>query len=294
MGRMENQELAALIAKALREGGYAAGGRRIELRWSEQGRPPLDAVEVYSPRALAALLQGAELEALWSAARDRGQGCRFSLTDCGSFASRLLRPCHEAAGTQAKPVLVMNFANAHTPGGGFWSGASAQEESLCRESTLIASLSSAAAGEMYAYNRAQGGPCDSDYMLISPYVLVIGDGKGRFFAEPKLAAVVTVPAPNRHGRASYLPQEAVDRVMLERLRLMLALAAVRGYKKLVLGAWGCGAFGNDPERVAGFFKELFLKENYALLFDEVEFAILGGGRNYLAFERAFAPVLAAQ
>jgi len=298
MGRLERKAVAAQMKEILSTGHYLAGGKQkeeVSLNRFGHGMKAWSKAVAYSPEKLAALLQGEGFKKLFTEAAAKGQDCHFLLTKHGSFASGLLEPCPEELPPKEQPVLVMNFANAHRPGGGFWNGALAQEESLCRESTLIASLESRTASAMYKYNHQYGGACDSHYMLLSPYVLVISDGKGvepeHFFNAPKLAAVATVAAPNRKGRARLVPQPELDKEMKDRLRLMLAMAAVNGYKKLVLGAWGCGAFGNDPYKVAGFFKELFLEEQFALLFSEVEFAILGGGPNYDAFQAVFEGIL---
>lgn len=71
---------------------------------------------------------------------------------------------------QNRTELVMNFANAVCPGGGYTIGAMAQEECLCRESTLYASISSRVASEMYHANRKNKNVLDTEYMLLSPYV----------------------------------------------------------------------------------------------------------------------------
>ena len=76
---------------------------------------------------------------------------------------------------------------------------------------------------------------------------------------PFWTSVVTVPAPNKCGAASRTSQEILDNVMVERLRKMLFLAARKGYRNLVLGAWGCGAFGKYSIRVATYFFDLFLE-----------------------------------
>ena len=61
--------------------------------------------------------------------------------------------------------------------------------------------------------------------------------------------------------------------MRARITRSLAIAALHGHKRLVLGAWGCGVFGNDPEIVASAYAEE-LAGTYARVFDEIVFAVL--------------------
>ncbi len=77
--------------------------------------------------------------------------------------------------------------------------------------------------------------------------------------------------------------------MIRKIRIMLSIAADKGYKNLVLGAWGCGAFGNKPEDVSRYFKTVIVDEGYGKFFDEVCFAIYGSedGKNITAFRRLF-------
>ena len=181
--------------------------------------------------------------------------------------------------------LVMNFANAYHPGGGFLEGCNAQEECLCRESTLYKSIGSAAAAKMYDYNKQLHSPAESDYMLISPHVCVFRDVKDNFLPEPFMTSVVTVPALNLRRQARHIPMDEVDRIMKHRIECMLAVAANYGYRELVLGAWGCGAFGHDPYRVAGYFREVLIDKGYMGYFDAIIFGIMDDRRtnNYLAF-----------
>ena len=181
--------------------------------------------------------------------------------------------------------LVMNFANAYHPGGGFLEGCNAQEECLCRESTLYKSIGSAEAAKMYDYNKQLHSPAESDYMLISPHVCVFRDVKDNFLPEPFMTSVVTVPALNLRRQARHIPMDEVDRIMKHRIECMLAVAANYGYRDLVLGAWGCGAFGHDPYRVAGYFREVLIDKGYMGFFDGIIFGIMDDGRtnNYLAF-----------
>ena len=184
----------------------------------------------------------------------------------------------------------MNFANAHNPGGGFLNGANAQEEALCRQSTLFKSISNSDSEEMYDYNCSHDLPCASDYMIISPNVCVFRDIKDNFLDEPFTTSVITIPAPNRNGAAANIPQEEIDEIMKNRLRKMFAVAIHYDYKNLILGAWGCGAFGNNPNTVAKYFYDLLFEEDFCYSFDEIIFAIYDRNekKNYYAFAELFS------
>lgn len=192
-----------------------------------------------------------------------------------------------AAGSFDNP-LVMNFANAHKPGGGFEMGATAQEEALCRCSTLFASISSEKAQEMYRYNNSHISRVESDYMLLSK-VCVFRNEKCELLKEPFMAGVITVPAPNRIGLAALASEKKIEQVMQRRIRIMLLIAKEQGYKTVVLGAWGCGAFHNDASKVAGYFKKVLIDEGYAGYFEHICFAIYGSedGKNITAFRKRF-------
>lgn len=231
------------------------------------------AAEVITPEQGAALLQ-TEL-----AVFRRETPCRITVTTEDSYA----------AARRLTTALVLNFANAHHAGGGFLLGANAQEEALCRCSTLYASITSEQAAEMYRYNNTHPSAVESDYMLLSPDVLVFRTPDCTLSAEPFCAAVITAPAPNRRGAAVFASAETLRETFLRRIRIILRLAAVHGYRNLVLGAWGCGAFGNDPKRVAAYFHEALREQEIACCFDEVCFAVYGTekGKNYRAFYEEF-------
>lgn len=223
----------------------------------------VEKVEVFSPEKLQSIEDDEDeffVQSFWGS-----KGAEMYVCNMDSY---------EAAYGLKNP-LVMNFANAHRPGGGFLNGARAQEESLCRCSTLYKSISSEKASEMYDYNNANRDDlCDSDYMLLSPYVYVFRDRYCEKI-DPFWTSVVTIAAPNKNGRAKNVPQATLDFVMKDRLRKMLFMAARRGYRELVLGAWGCGAFGHNTKDVAGYFYELFFEDGFNEFFDKVVFAILG-------------------
>ena len=233
-------------------------------------------VEVYSPEYLQDIED--DVDEFFERSFYGTEGASFFVVNADSF---------EAASGMER-TLVMNFANAHRPGGGFLNGARAQEESLCRCSTLYKSISSDKAREMYDYNNTHKNPCDSDYMLLSPSVYVYRSFTGELLDYPFWTSVVTVPAPNKCGAASRTSQEILDNVMVERLRKMLFLAARKGYRNLVLGAWGCGAFGNDTRRVATYFYQLFFGDDgFSQFFENVVFAILGDVNKIEEFKEVF-------
>lgn len=168
---------------------------------------------------------------------------------------------------------VLNFASAKNPGGGFQSGANAQEERLARASTLYCSIGSDKASEMYRYNIENRNIFYSDYILYSPHVTVFRDFKENLTDSPFEISVITAPAVNRSIRSELMTDESVDAVMLARTRKLLATASENGAKNLVLGAWGCGFFQNKAESIAKYFRQVLLEENYQSLFDNIMFAI---------------------
>ena len=149
----------------------------------------------------------------------------------------------------------MNFASAKNPGGGFLNGSQAQEESLARSSAMHASL--LRAWEFYERHRVLPSLLYSDAMTLSPNCPIIRDDDGALLEEPRLATFITSPAPNAGAIANNRPQELplIPDVLRRRSEFVLALAASQGYKCLVLGAWGCGVFRNDPRVVAAAFAE---------------------------------------
>ena len=197
----------------------------------------------------------------------------------------------EAAARYKNP-LVMSFANALHPGGGFKMGSNAQEESLCRASTLYESISSEKGKLMYDFNTNHPSKVWSDFMMISPNVCVFRNREGELLAKPYVVGVITVPAPNRAGPAFRLPKKKTAEAMEQRLRIMLSVAYLNNYRNLVLGAWGCGVFRNEAKDVAEHFRKVLIDEGYAKYFNEICFAIhrkanKRESRNLRTFRMAF-------
>jgi uncharacterized protein (TIGR02452 family) len=147
-------------------------------------------------------------------------------------------------------LVALNFASARNPGGGFLGGAIAQEEDLCRSSGLYPCVKS----KPIFYN--ENILCDNTYytdnVIYSPNVPFIRGEDLKFLEAPFELSIITAPAPNVRAIENLLTQE-VRAVLLHRAIKILQIAEVHGHKNIILGAWGCGAFGNSPEMVATVF-----------------------------------------
>ncbi|MEU6140691.1 TIGR02452 family protein [Streptomyces sp. NPDC047081] len=195
----------------------------------------------------------------------------------------------EAARRLGGEVAVLNFASARNPGGGFLNGAQAQEEALCRASALYTCL--LRTPEFYAHHRSHRDAFYTDRVIHSPSVPVFRDDRGRLLDEPYTAGFLTAAAPNAGVVRRTTPERAADipGALAARAERVLETAAANGYRRLVLGAWGCGVFQNDPAQVADAFRVL-LAGHFARTFEHVTFGILdrtAGSTTRAAFVRAF-------
>ncbi|MFI6401986.1 TIGR02452 family protein [Streptomyces sp. NPDC050548] len=197
----------------------------------------------------------------------------------------------EAARRLTGPVAVLNFASARNPGGGFLNGAQAQEEALCRASALYTCLLEARG--FYDHHRAHRDPFYTDRVIHSPAVPVFRDDKGRLLDEPYTAGFLTAAAPNAGVVLRTAPERAAELpgAVAVRAERVLETALAHGYRRLVLGAWGCGVFRHDPAQVAGAFHALLGPGGrFAGAFEHVVFGVLDrtpGATVRDAFVRAF-------
>ncbi len=179
-------------------------------------------------------------------------------------------------------VLALNFANGIEPGGGFLHGARAQEEVLCRSSALFATLRG---DPMYDAHRLRPLPDSTDWAILSPDVPVFRSDDGTPLDAHWPLSVITCAAPYAPG----VGQPRAGDLLQQRIARVLAIARTHGYTALVLGAWGCGAFGNDPCRTARDFHDALML--HAGAFAQVVFAVADWSpeRRFLApFEMSFA------
>ena len=203
-----------------------------------------------------------------------------------------------------KKVAVLNFASAVNPGGGVAKGSSAQEESLCRCSTLYCSLNQDELWQKYyPVNRAMKNPIHTDACIYSPDILVFKSDS----AFPEMMSesewfyvdVISCAAPNlrkrignayntEKGEAVRISTDELYRIHLERAKHIFTVAIDNGVNCLVLGAFGCGAFENDPTVVARAYADATAE--FRKYFDLIEYAVFCRAfetKNYDAFTLAF-------
>ena len=273
---MNNAEIASENLKICSEMSYFADGERFFL---PEG---ISRTVIYSPGRIEAILSDIDK------APRRSDACEYEVNQLDTVSSAL----RELVGSDK--VLALNFANATTPGGGYLRGASAQEEDICRRTTLYSSLSSPAASPVYSYNKQLDSPFGSDYILLSPEVTAFRDGSMQLSAPTKLFAVITSAAPNLYGRACEEGRSAIDEAMRHKMRCLFATANDSGYDTLILGAWGCGAFGHRAADVARLFKEVLTDEGFDRFFRRIVFSVYVNPRamelyNYNCFKKVFSP-----
>lgn len=192
---------------------------------------------------------------------------RVEVTDesTGQAARRLVQA------ERVPRVVALNFASARQPGGGFLTGAKAQEEDLARCSALYPCLLTQRA--FYDANRAHGSHLYTDHVIHSPDVPFFRDERYGLIETPFAVSIITAPAPNA---GEYLRREpggtAHVRAALERRAAqVLAVARAEGHACVLLGAWGCGVFRNDPAEVADVFGNALTEAGGA--FERVVFAV---------------------
>ena len=152
-----------------------------------------------------------------------------------------------------KRVCALNFANANFPGGAYILGGNAQEEALCRASLLYYTIRKA--NRYYWRNRLHLLPDYTDCMIYSSHVPVIRDNLGNRLETPVLCDFITSPAVNRTFARFLMSEKKIDLAMQRRIEQIIALAAEKKPEVLILGAFGCGVFGNKREKVYPMFEK---------------------------------------
>ena len=204
-----------------------------------------------------------------------------------------------------KKVCVLNFASATNPGGGVTKGSSAQEEAICRCSTLYANLKEQYAwNAFYAPHRRAHDPLHNDDCIYTPGVMVFKSDADypQLLPEEKWYSVnvLTCAAPNLRERpgnemnagdgdaAVHISREDLQALHEKRMHRVLEIAQAKENEVVILGAFGCGAFRNPPAVVAQAMKTVV--QEYRKKFETIEFAVYCSTQ-YDANYRIFQQVL---
>lgn len=210
----------------------------------------------------------------------------------------------ESYAKQGKRVCVLNFASATNPGGGVVHGSSAQEEAICRCSTLYPCLNTKEMwNKFYGPHREADNPLYNDDCIFTPEVKVFKDDTNFPELLPENewwdVDVITCAAPNLRNvpsnrmnpnagsKKADISYEGLKALHTSRIQRIFEIAIANKAEVLILGAFGCGAFRNPPELVAEVFAEFTGK--YRGYFDVIEYAVYHTERetaNYEAFKDA--------
>jgi uncharacterized protein (TIGR02452 family) len=256
------QETLAIIAN----GGFVAESGAVINFAAEQKRAEKGTI-LYRPDAIGQLLENTP--------GGESGNCAIVVTDETTqvAAYRLVK------GEGCEDLVLLNFASARNPGGGFINGAKAQEEDLARCSGLYPCLLQQP--EYYDVNRAQASLLYSDHLIYAPKVPWFRTRSRDLLDEYFLASVITAPAPNAGQLYRRDPNAGpeIERVLRRRAGYVLAIAADQGHRSLLLGAWGCGVFQNDPAMVADAFGQWLESPRFQGCFDRVMFAIYDSSKS---------------
>lgn len=184
-------------------------------------------------------------------------------------------------------VLCLNFASAKNPGGGFLGGAQAQEESIARATGLYPCLLKA--DGYYKANRSKKSCIYTDHMIYSPAVPIFKNEEGENLRHLASTSVITAPAVNAGVVIKREPDkiDLIETVMRRRIEKVLTIALEYDHQTIVLGAWGCGVFRNDPNDLARYFREV-IDEKFENEFRKIVFAIYSKNERFITpFSKEF-------
>ena len=206
---------------------------------------------------------------------------------------------------QGKKVCVLNFASATNPGGGVVSGSSAQEECICRCTTLYPCLNIDQMWNVfYKPHRKAANPLYNNDCIYTPNVCAFKSDTN--FPEPLpkedwwSVNILTCAAPNLRERpsnamnphagnvAAKITPSELEKLLTARIHRIFEIAVANDNEVLILGAFGCGAFRNPPELVAKVFKRAM--QDYLCHFDTIEYAVYHTEREVANYEAFFKEI----
>ena len=287
--RYDNIQMLEDTLRIFKKGNYVKDGRTIYTKLS--GRQ-LKECSVFLPEKVREIMNCKDF-----AHGHRTGRMEVCCRNIDSFGMAQERCAEEAvlSDEKEKNILVLNFANPVHPGGGVRRGAKAQEEDLCRKSSLLFSLESECAQEYYRYNKSLHTYMGSDAIILTPNVEIIKDVNGELLEDSIIVSVMTCAAPMITQGMEGLSNEQYRELFYHRICGILKCAAYWGYRDLVLGAFGCGAFGNDARLVSDLFHKAIKEFSYDgscadAFFRRIDFAVLDrtpNRYNFAEFHRNF-------
>ncbi len=188
---------------------------------------------------------------------------------------------------------VLNMASIFKPGGGWMTGAPAQEEQLFYRSTYDLALTDPKKMDV---NRRWKYPIPTTGGIYTPDVFVFRDNEKNGYTvwdypDCKYVNFVAVAALKRPLVVNDMLTDFDAKLTKEKIRTMLRISLIHGHTSVLLSAFGCGAYGNPPKHIAQLFKQVFDEMEFKHQFTDVIFGILKTGKNdnnFEIFSRAFS------
>ncbi len=296
--RKKNIEILSDTLDILNKGYYEKDGQEIKLQFSSE---EMRKAKAFLPSDIEAL-RNAEAKSTsateYGKQQITGTTCTYGCENADTLVLAEKEYKRLKAKGEASPkILVLNMASSTTPGGRTRDGAGAQEEDLCRRTSLLLSLECEDAKKYYDFNNAKKTHMGSDGVIISPNVEVIKDASAKNMSEPFAISVMSCAAPMIRMGLEGMSKQEYEEMYYNRIYGMLSVAASQKYRHLILGAFGCGIFGNDAAVVSDLFYRAIKEFTYAgkesnRVFSSINFAVLcrpDKDYNYKEFCRNFAP-----
>lgn len=258
-----------------------------------------------NPKIKESILRSTKAQKLILEAEKLPEADKNRYPELASIVVSKKRSYEAASAYKGLKVCVHNFASASNPGGGVTRGSSAQEECLCRCSGLYFCLNTKKMWDgFYVPHRNAHNPLHNDDIIYTPEVTVFKTDTAYPEKMPETdwyeVNVITCAAPNLriHPSNAYnsgdgndapkISDKELQHLHEKRLKRILEVAAAEKNEVVILGAFGYGAFANDPEIVAQAAKNVVMEYIYA--FKNIEFAVYCSPRderNYKVFKRIF-------
>lgn len=261
---MDRKATAKETLRILEQGYYMYGSEKVSIE--EEHKRSVEGSVLIAPA------EGMELLKTYEKGSRKTETCVCSAWDISAVEA-----AWKLSLEGKKHIAILNFASAKNPGGGFLNGAMAQEESLAASSGLYETLIVHEA--YYKNNRECPSMMYTDHAIYSPEVIFFRNGSFKLLENPFTASVLTLPAVNM-GQVVLKGEDTAEAeiVMQRRMKLALSIFAEKGAENLVLGAYGCGVFRNDPVKIAAWWDEL-LSGEFKGYFEQVVYAVLDRSKN---------------